>query len=223
MCWPLVRLVRQMIDRDSVLSGVSRETGSALEKLVGELLRWQHVKNLVSHTTLSEVWHRHIADSLQLLPICRDTGSWVDLGSGGGFPGLVVAIQRTEAQLGTTHLVESNHRKCAFLLHCIRLLKLDARVHACRIEDFQTNSVERAVVVSARALAPLDQLIAWSIGLLRNGAIGIFPKGQDVERELRDAAISWDFAAVLHPSQTDPNARIVTLRMGTDKELSDVR
>lgn len=210
-------------DRTQVLAGVSRETGLKLEQLAEELVRWQSVKNLVGPATLPELWTRHVADSLQLLRYCPEPGAWLDLGSGGGFPGLVIAIQRTERGLGPTHLVEANQRKCAFLLHCARIMALDVKVHPLRIEALDHAKFGDVVAVSARALAPLAQLIAWSSPLLRNGATGIFPKGQDVELELKEAATSWDFAATLHPSITDPSARIVMIRMGQQAEHADVR
>ena len=201
--------------RASILqaNNVSRETAGKLDLLATELVRWQAIKNLVGPTTLSDIWRRHIADSLQLTDCAPDVGTWLDIGSGGGFPGLVVAIVRTEKGLGTTHLVESNGRKCAFLRHIVRLAKADAVIHETRIEDFVPQLAEPIHVVSARAVASLEQLLAWTNGLLRKGTLGIFPKGQDVDNELRIAATSWDFTADLRPSLTDRDGRIVLVRM----------
>jgi 16S rRNA (guanine527-N7)-methyltransferase len=194
-------------------NNVSRETTGKLDLLATELVRWQAIKNLVGPTTLSDIWRRHIADSLQLTDCAPDAGTWLDVGSGGGFPGLVVAIVRTEKGLGTTHLVESNGRKCAFLRHIVRLTEADAVIHEARIEDFVPKLAEPVHVVSARAVASLEQLLAWTNVLLRKGTLGIFPKGQDVDNELRIAATSWDFTADLRPSLTDRDGRIVLVRM----------
>ena len=201
--------------REAVLRNynVSRETAEKLELLCDELVRWQAIKNLVGPTTLSDIWRRHIADSLQLVGCAPERGLWLDIGSGGGFPGLVVALARTEQGLGATHLVESNGRKCAFLRHIVRLTKADAVVHEARIEDMVPLLMDPVYAVSARAVASLDQLLAWTNGLLRKGTLGIFPKGQDVDKELRVAATSWDFEADIRPSLTDRDGRIVLVRM----------
>lgn len=205
------------VTRDAILqaSNVSRETAGKLDLLATELVRWQAIKNLVGPATLSDIWQRHIADSLQLTALAPGPGTWLDIGSGGGFPGLVVAILRTDQGLGTTHLVESNGRKCAFLRHITRLTQVDARVHETRIEDFVAGLTEPVHVVSARAVAPLEKLLTWTNGLLRKGTLGIFPKGQDVDKELRIAATSWDFEAELRPSLTDRDGRIVLVRMSS--------
>ncbi len=201
---------------------VSRETLAKLDVLTDELARWQAIKNLVGQSTLNQVWTRHIADSLQLLDHIEQPGAWLDLGSGGGFPGLVVAIVRTARRDGPTHLVESNGRKCAFLRHICRLLELDAVVHEGRIEKVLPKLEQAFCVVSARALAPLTALIGWSNELLRRGALGIFPKGQDVENELHEAATSWVFTADVRQSLTDRDARIVLVRMSQPKVQTDV-
>ena len=157
-----------------------------------------------------------------MLPHAPQPGQWLDLGSGGGFPGLVVAIQRSEKGLGPVHLVESNGRKCAFLRHCVRLLDLDAVVHERRIEDYLATSASTPEVVSARALAPLAVLIGWTQELLRRGALGIFPKGQDVDRDIAEAARQWTFTAELQPSVTDRQAHIVLVRMKAEEDTAHV-
>ena len=247
------------------LCPVSRETQVRLGLLVQELRRWQRVKNLVGPATLDRVWTRHVADSLQLLDLAPDAAAWLDLGSGAGFPGLVIAIAASERIPGAVvHLVESNSRKCAFLRHVARLTSAAAVVHEGRIEDevallhlsrmrekaslqartqgssgiegdnrvsasgssghphagggtgalaphppLKDSGIE---VVTARALAPLAQLLAWSHPLLTTGAVGLFPKGRDVDAELTEAAKSWTYAADLLPSRTDSEGRIVRLR-----------
>jgi 16S rRNA (guanine527-N7)-methyltransferase len=204
------------------LISVSRETLEKLDILVAELRKWQNIKNLVGPSAIEQIWTRHIADSVQLLQYAPNAHSWLDLGSGGGFPGLVLAILRSERCLHETHLVESNGRKCAFLRHVVRLTGISAHIHETRVEAFLQKADAKADVVSARALASLDQLLAWTNTLLRNGALGIFPKGQDVDTELKHAAISWNFEAECRPSLTDQQARIVLVRMNREEDLSHV-
>jgi 16S rRNA (guanine527-N7)-methyltransferase len=194
---------------------VSRETWERLDGLVAILLKWQKTTNLVAPSTLAEVWIRHIADSLQLLTIVPNARAWVDLGSGGGFPGLVVACAMADHPGGKIDLVESNQKKSAFLREAARILGVPAIVHAQRIEDFISVPVQSFDVVSARALAPLDKLMGYASPLLKTGAVGLFPKGQDVESELTAASKSWTIEADLVPSVTDPQARIVIVRRVT--------
>lgn len=192
----------------ALLPSVSRETWDRLAGLVALVDKWQPVVNLVAPKTLDEIWTRHVADSLQLVPLVDDPSVWVDFGSGGGFPGLVVAA----ALVGSgarVHLVESDQRKAAFLREAARTLGLPAQVHAQRFEAFTDRWQERTTVVSARAVAALSVLLPLAYPLLKTGALGVFPKGQDVEQELTDSAKSWIIDARLIPSVTDPKARIV--------------
>lgn len=199
-----------MGERERVLAdyAVSRETAAGLDLYVEQLRRWQRVKNLVGPSTLAEVWTRHIADALQLLAIAPDAASWLDLGSGAGIPGLVLAIAGRDRPGFSVELVESNARKCAFLIETGRLCAAPVRVTNARIE---TVIAERAGVdiVCARALAPLDQLLAWAAPLLKSGTTGLFLKGREAEAELTRAAQGWKFEADLLPSRTDSEARIV--------------
>jgi 16S rRNA (guanine527-N7)-methyltransferase len=194
------------------LCPVSRETLERLDLLVAELRRWQRVKNLVGPATLERVWARHVADSLQLLDCAPAARVWLDLGSGAGFPGLVLAIAAPERTPGAVvHLIESNSRKCAFLRHAARLTGAGAVVHEGRIED-EVGRLSGVDIVTARAVAPLTQLLAWSQPVLKTGAIGLFPKGREVEAELTVAAKSWTYGADLLPSRTDSDGRIVRVR-----------
>jgi 16S rRNA (guanine527-N7)-methyltransferase len=197
-------------DRDRVLAaaGVSRETAAKLDLYVAQLRRWQSVKNLVGPATLSEVWTRHVADALQLLDVAPEATHWLDLGSGAGIPGLILAIAGADRPGFTVDLVESNARKCAFLTEAARLTGVPVRVHNARIEDV-IGKLAGAEIVCARALANLDQLLAWTEPLLKMGTTGLFPKGRDVEAELTQAAQRWRFVYDLHPSRTDSAARIV--------------
>jgi 16S rRNA (guanine527-N7)-methyltransferase len=194
------------------LTPVSRETEERLALLVSELARWQAAKNLVSATTMADVWTRHIADSLQIHRLAPDAPRWLDLGSGGGFPGLVIGICLAETPGGHIDLVESNSRKCAFLRHAARLTGAPVTVHAARIEDVVDEFVGRVDVVTARALAPLPQLLGWCKELLRTGTLGLFPKGQHLDTELTDSSRYWKIQASTVFSVTDGAARILMVR-----------
>jgi 16S rRNA (guanine527-N7)-methyltransferase len=202
-------------DRAFCLTPVSRETQERLAVLVSELRRWQSAKNLVSGATLDQVWTRHVADSLQLVGHAPEARRWLDLGSGGGFPGLVLGIRLAEMG-GHIDLVESNSRKCAFLRHAARLTGAAVTVHAARIEDVVDGFAGKTDVVTARALAPLPILLEWCKELLRSGVTGVFPKGQHLEAELTAASKSWKIQASAFPSVTDSAARILVIR-GAEK------
>ena len=189
---------------------VSRETFAGLQILVEELARWQRIKNLVAESTIDDVWHRHVADSLQVFDLMKDAKCWLDLGSGAGFPGLVVAI--AGAELGArVHLVESNSRKCAFLRHVVRLTNAPAEVHESRLESLIPTFIGKADVVSARALASLGQLLTWTEPLLTTGTTALFPKGRDADAELTEARKSWRFQLESFQSRTDSAARILRI------------
>ena len=189
---------------------VSRETFEKLQLLERELRRWQAIKNLVGPATLDQIWDRHIVDSLQLLTLAPEAQTWIDLGSGAGFPGLVLAIAGAERGL-QVHLVESNSRKCSFLRQVSRLTGARATVHEARLETVIPDFIGRADVVSARALASLDLLLAWTEPLLKAGTIGLFPKGRDAEIELTEARKRWTFGLDVLPSLTDSEARILRI------------
>ena len=193
------------------MTSVSRETRADLETYVTELRRWQARINLVSKQTLDDAWERHVEDGLQLFDLAPPNARrWIDLGTGGGSPGLVVAIALKDRPGAQVHLVESNAKKCAFLRHVAGLTKAPVTVHDRRIERF-FEADPRADVVSARALAPLTQLLAWSAETLSTGAIGLFPKGERVEAEIAEARLAHDFNATLEPSRTSAEARIVRI------------
>jgi 16S rRNA (guanine527-N7)-methyltransferase len=199
-------------ERALALIPVSRETEARLDRYAALLRRWQAVKNLVGPGTLTELWTRHIADSLQLVDCAPPGGrAWVDLGSGAGLPGLVIAIAGSENGRHVT-LVEANSRKCAFLRAAIRETGAAATVKEGRIETVLSTLDDPVELVTARALAPFTQLLAWSDPLLKRGAVGLFLKGREVERELTEAAKSWRFDAELLPSRTDSAGRIVRVQ-----------
>ena len=201
-------------DREAALrlTPVSRETTERLDAFVEILLRWSAHTNLIARSTIPTIWTRHIADSLQLLPLAPDARCWIDLGSGAGFPGVVIACALAGQPGVSVHLVESIGKKAAFLREAVEQLQVPAVVHAVRIEDFGKNLHLKPEVVTARALAPLDDLLKLAHPLLRSGAIGLFPKGQDVEVELTQASKSWNIEASLVPSKTNPAGRIVVVK-----------
>jgi 16S rRNA (guanine527-N7)-methyltransferase len=190
---------------------VSRETLARLDRFADLLGHWQNSINLVSPATLPHLWTRHIADSLQLLALVEASKIWVDLGSGGGFPGIPVAAALADIAGAEVHLVESNRKKAAFLREAVRVTGAPAKVHAMRIEDFVAGFSGRPDVVSARALAPLKELLEAAYPLLKTGAVGLFPKGQDVEAELTEAAKCWKFDCKLIPSLTSPEGQVVVI------------
>ncbi|MFG1282173.1 16S rRNA (guanine(527)-N(7))-methyltransferase RsmG [Xanthobacter autotrophicus] len=206
--------------REAIAAVVSRETLGRLTIIADLLVKWQKTINLVAPATLPDLWARHVGDSLQLVHHVPQTPlRWVDLGSGGGFPGLVVAAVLAERDGAHMHLVESDTRKAAFLREAARLAQLPVSVHAARIEQVAQALAPGTHVVSARALAPLPKLLDLAAPFLAAGAIGLFPKGRDAERELTEAARSWTLDCDLRPSTSDPEARILLVRgarRGTD-------
>jgi 16S rRNA (guanine527-N7)-methyltransferase len=193
------------------LTPVSRETLTRLETFVDLLLQWQRTTNLISPATISNLWTRHVADSLQLLDLAPAAKVWVDFGSGGGFPGIPVGCALAGRPGAKVHLVESNGKKAAFLREAIRVTGIPAVVHARRIEDCGDSFGDKIDVVSARALAPLKILCDQAFPLIAKGAAGLFSKGQDVVAELTDAAKYWRIEANTVPSRTSPEGCIVVV------------
>jgi 16S rRNA (guanine527-N7)-methyltransferase len=193
------------------LTPVSRETAERLDRFVALLLEWQSRTNLVARSTLESVWTRHIADSLQLIPLAADARIWVDLGSGAGFPGLAIACALAEDPAAQVHLVESNGKKAAFLREAVRITGVPVVIHPVRIEDCVDKLPRSIQIVTARALAPLEKLLGAAYPVLSRGAVGLFPKGQNVEAELTAATKCWKIQASLVPSVTDSKARIVVV------------
>jgi 16S rRNA (guanine527-N7)-methyltransferase len=202
------------------------EAGAALRSrldIYAELLRkWQMKINLVGPATLPELWVRHFEDSLQLLPIAGAWTHWVDLGSGGGFPGLVIALA-SNGQGRTVHLVESDRRKAAFLREVSRETQTKVEIHIDRIESVLPKLVSRVHVdvVSARALAPMRDLIEYARPALEKGAVGLFLKGKALPSELTKLAPGASLDLTLVDSRTDSNAKIVVVR-GYDSKPASV-
>ncbi len=184
--------------------GVSRETTEALDVFVALLLQWNRRINLVGDArSAEEVWRRHVGDSLQLLPLLPpEPTPLLDIGSGAGFPGLVLAA----ATGWETRLVESDKRKAAFLAHASARLGLTrVTVRAERIEDAD---LPKTRLLTARALAPLPALLRHAHALLALGGVALFPKGRAAEEELTSASRDWMMRAERFPSRTDPASTI---------------
>lgn len=200
---------------------VSRETLARLERHAALLAKWARAINLVGRGALADPWCRHFLDSAQLaalLPPAPAGRSRVlaDLGSGAGFPGLVLAIMG----VGEVHLVEADRKKAEFLREVARETGTDVVLHVARIEDLRRFPVD---VVTARALAPLPKLLALAEPLLCPGPgapppVGLFLKGREVERELTDAAQTWHMHSEVLQSRSDPAGRIVRLSRVARKE-----
>ena len=199
------------VDRAAALRllPVSRETAERLDAYVALLLRWQTVKNLVGPSTLPTIWTRHVIDSAQIFQYAPDAKIWVDLGSGAGFPGLVIACLLAERNDGHVHLVESNGRKVAFLREIARKLALPVTVHDSRIEECRATLPDTIDCVTARALAPLTELLAMQAQIAKNPCVALFLKGQDIDDELTQASKYWNIKSSIYPSLTDPSGRIL--------------
>jgi 16S rRNA (guanine527-N7)-methyltransferase len=194
------------------LTPVSREIAARLDQFAALLIESQQRMNLIAPSTIPQIWTRHIADSLQLLDLAPEAKTWIDLGAGAGFPGLAIACALADVPGVAIHLVESNGKKANFLREAARHIGVPATVHAVRIEDFAKNFAAQPNIVTARALAPLNEILALAHPLSKTGAQGLFLKGQDVASELTHAAKYWKFEPVLVPSKTSPNSRIVSVR-----------
>ncbi|MES5484414.1 16S rRNA (guanine(527)-N(7))-methyltransferase RsmG [Bradyrhizobium sp. INPA03-11B] len=193
------------------LTPVSRETEARLDRYVALLLEWQAKTNLVAPSTLPSLWTRHISDSLQLLSLAATAKSWVDLGSGGGFPGVVLACALAETPGTQIHLVERIAKKAAFLREAIRVTASPGTVHLADIGDTVDRIAGPIDCVTARALAPLHQLIGFAEPWVKKGAKALFLKGQDVEAELTEATKYWNIEPKLHSSRTGGQGWIVEL------------
>jgi 16S rRNA (guanine527-N7)-methyltransferase len=190
---------------------VSRETLAALQQFEQLVRRWTPAINLVSKSTLAGLWSRHILDSAQIFSLCPPSATtWADLGSGGGFPGIVVAIlaKQLKPDLRVT-LVESDLRKATFLRQAAQALSLPVPVHSARIESLDSLQAD---VVSARALAPLPDLLAHADRHLAAGGVAIFPKGARFAEELAEARKSWGFEVDMQQSHSDSAAAMLVIR-----------
>jgi 16S rRNA (guanine527-N7)-methyltransferase len=208
-------------DREKALAmfDVSRETIARLDRFVDLLLAWQRRTNLISSSTIPTLWTRHVADSLQLLQLAETTSPragegrvgdvWLDLGSGGGFPGIVLACALADVLGSRIHLIESNMKKASFLREAVRETKVPGIVHAARIETLVPMLGAAADYVTARALAPLPDLLEMVAPFLKKGAKAFLLKGQDLGIELTEATKRWNIEAESVPSKTSKTGRIL--------------
>jgi 16S rRNA (guanine527-N7)-methyltransferase len=189
---------------------VPRETIHRLTRYADLLAHWQKSTNLVAASTLPGLWSRHFADSAQLLTLAQNPRLWLDLGSGAGFPGLIIAILEAGRPDFRMHLVESNRKKCAFLAEVARETEAPVDIHAMRIEDLaQSDHRLEPDVVSARALAPLPRLFELSAPFFAPRTRGLFLKGEEAESEIRAGREQWEFTPRLHPSLTSAKSHII--------------
>lgn len=194
----------------STVQALSEPETVALKRFAELVTRWNPRINLVSKSTIPDIWGRHILDSTQVFDLAPEPArSWMDLGSGGGFPGIVVAVLSAQRRpdLRIT-LVESDQRKAVFLREAIRELGLSAVVRAQRIEQITDQTAE---VISARALAALPELLALAAPRLAAGGICLFAKGAHRQQEIDDARRDWNFRVTEVPSLTDPAAAILKI------------
>jgi len=199
--------------RALALTPVSRETLRRLELFVDLLLLRQQRQNLIGPSTIPVIWTRHVADSLQLLE-CAPAGAkiWADFGSGAGFPGLPIACALADRPGSQVHLVESVGKKANFLREAVQVTGVPAQVHHMRAENFGDSCGDKVDVVTARALSPLKTLCDQAFPLIARGAVAVFPKGQDVEAELTEAAKYWTIQSSKVASKTSPQGCIVVIR-----------
>jgi 16S rRNA (guanine527-N7)-methyltransferase len=195
------------------LAGASAERMVDLDAFRHRLIEANAVMNLVGPDSLPDFWNRHAWDSAQLLDLAPDARTWADLGAGAGFPGVVLAILLKNRLDAHVWLIDSLQKRCRFLQDVVDALDLPATVVWGRAEA-QSLKVD---IVTARAVAPLEKLLAYAQPYLTRGAQGLFLKGEKAEAELRDAARLWQVDAVLSASRSDPRGRIVTIRSLTSR------
>jgi 16S rRNA (guanine527-N7)-methyltransferase len=190
---------------------VSRETIERLERFAALTAKWTPKINLIAKGTIGEIWDRHIVDSAQIFHYApKSFATWVDLGSGGGFPGIVAAAIAKEKRPDAAFvLIESDQRKCAFLRTAARELGLDVTVIAARIEDVPPQSAD---IVSARALASLSALLPLIQRHLGENGHALVHKGRQAAQEIAEARLHWSFDLEDHPSITDPDARLLDIQ-----------
>lgn len=201
------------MDNDSTIAtrfNVSRETMDKLSAYQDLLERWQNKTNLVAPSTIKDYWNRHVADSIQCCRIKPDTKIWTDLGSGGGFPGMVIAAEMADIDGIHVSLVESNTKKCAFLRAVAREISVNVEINNMRIEDFVSND-NAPEVVTARALTNLNSLLTYCELWISGKTIGLFHKGRDYQKELEECHDKWRFDLIEHRSKIADDSVILEI------------
>lgn len=189
---------------------VSRETRQRLDDFAVLYDKWSPRINLTAPSTQSDFWRRHVGDSAQLLDLAPEARHWVDLGSGGGFPGMVIAILLQDVPGGRVELVESNRKKTAFLQAVKAQCAPSTVIHPARIEDV-VGRIPVPEIVTARALAPLPKLLDLTAPWLQSGARALFHKGRGYASEIEDSHAKWAFDLVRHESRIDAESVILDI------------
>jgi 16S rRNA (guanine527-N7)-methyltransferase len=193
---------------------VSRETEQRLALFVDLLDRWRRKTNLIADSTFPSVWTRHIADSAQLLALAPLAKRWLDMGSGAGFPGLVIAIQLADVPGALIHCVESDGRKCAFLREAARATGAAAQIHALRVEAIAPENLGPVDAVTARAFAPLPLTLELARPWMERGAIAVFPRGESAKDQMAALPGAQVHAIETMSSVVNPKAAILRIRQG---------
>ncbi len=203
---------------------VSRETEQRLLLLVALVEKWQKAENLIAPSTLREIWSRHVLDSAQVLPLFPEARHWLDVGSGGGFPGLVIGCFMADQPDASVHLVESNGRKCAFLRTAARETGAPVTVHQGRIEDVLPGWDKPTDVITARALASLPRLLEMTAALIGPDRPAAFFKGVDYRTEIAEAGRSFALDLIEYPSRVAEGSVILEVRRAAARaDGSEVR
>lgn len=192
------------------LARVSRETQRRLEDFAALYEKWSPRINLTASSTHKDFWHRHVADSAQLLDLARDARHWVDLGSGGGFPGMVIAIMLQDKPDARVELVESNRKKTAFLQAVKVQCAPDAVIHSARIEDV-VGRIRAPEIVTARALAALPKLLDMTAPWLEGTTRALFHKGRGYAAEIEESRAKWGFNLIIHESRIDADSVVLDI------------
>ena len=195
---------------EDAIGSVSRETFERLVALEVLFRKWAGRINLVAPSTLPDLWHRHIIDSAQLVKYAPTELRWLDIGSGGGFPGLVLGVLLRARSDASIELVESNQKKVSFLRVAAAQLELPVTVHAIRIEQAAA-TISPHEIVTARALAPLAELLDLAFPFFDGHTRGLFHKGRDYRRELEESSDDWGFDLLEHPSVVEPDSVILDI------------
>jgi len=209
-------LAEQLADDRQValrLVPVSRETANRLAAFVALIDRWRRKTNLIADSTFTSVWTRHIADSAQLIALAPGANRWVDMGSGAGFPGLVIAIQLADVPGALVHCIESDQRKCAFLREAARETGAAARIHCQRVEAIEPGYLGAVDAVTARAFAPLPLTLKLARPWTERGAVAVFPRGESARDQLAALPEASAYAIEALPSVVNPKAAILRIRL----------
>jgi 16S rRNA (guanine527-N7)-methyltransferase len=193
---------------------VSRETEERLAAFVDLIDRWRRKTNLIADSTFASVWTRHIADSAQLIALAPEAKRWLDMGSGAGFPGLVIAIQLADVPGAVVHCVESDRKKCAFLREAARATGAAAQIHPLRVEAIEPSSLGTVDAVTARAFAPLPLTLKLARPWIERGAIAVFPRGESARDQIAALPEASAYAIEALPSVVNPKAAILRIRRG---------